>query len=240
MRRLRAAGGPHFPIALAGYPYVDYHPAFPYSVFLGPGGAQFDVPQAYWRDIGSSVDTVLRHTFSVNRPYGRPIYPIGQLYQHPPRSEIKRFRQLAAAEGATGVSWWDWQEATPKGFASIGDLLGPLAGPAVPADYATLARGARGDLVLWAQQHLRAAAQKTPADGSFGSSTEKAVSAFQASATLPATGSIDTATWTALLHYVPPASSRAKLSAAGSGGRNGPPTAHLRARRNEIPPPNRR
>src|SRR5581483_35754 len=44
---LRKSIGPSFPLALAGFPYIDYHPAFPYSVFLGPGGAQYNVPQMY-------------------------------------------------------------------------------------------------------------------------------------------------------------------------------------------------
>src|SRR5437763_12127716 len=34
--KLRTAVGAEFPIGLAGFPYVDYHPSFPYSVFLGP------------------------------------------------------------------------------------------------------------------------------------------------------------------------------------------------------------
>ena len=173
--RLRSAVGPEYPIGLAGFPYVDYHPAFPYSVFLGPSGAQYNVPQAYWKDIGGSVDTVLTHTYRFNRPYGRPIYPLGQLYQNPPTSEIKRFRQLAAAEGSTGVSWWDWQEATSKAWSAVGASIDPFAGT-VPTDYAVLGRGGRGDLVLWAQTHLRAAGQNPPIDGSFGSSTQHAVS----------------------------------------------------------------
>ena len=37
MRKLRAQIGADFPVSLAAFPYVDYHPAFPYSVFLGPG-----------------------------------------------------------------------------------------------------------------------------------------------------------------------------------------------------------
>ena len=35
--QLRTLIGANFPVALAGFPYVDYHPAFPYLVFLGPG-----------------------------------------------------------------------------------------------------------------------------------------------------------------------------------------------------------
>ncbi|MBV8431443.1 MAG: hypothetical protein JO244_09790, partial [Solirubrobacterales bacterium] len=42
VKRLRQLIGSRFPVALAGFPYIDYHPAFPYSVFLGPGGAQYN------------------------------------------------------------------------------------------------------------------------------------------------------------------------------------------------------
>ena len=62
MTKLRAYAGPTYPIGLAGWPYVDYHPAYPFSVFLGPGGAQFDVPQMYWKAIGTSVDAIYAHT----------------------------------------------------------------------------------------------------------------------------------------------------------------------------------
>jgi hypothetical protein len=76
---LRKLIGANFPVALAGFPYVDFHPSFPYSVFLGPGGAQYNAPQMYWADIGVSVDQVYSHTYMWNRPYNRPIYPLGDL-----------------------------------------------------------------------------------------------------------------------------------------------------------------
>ena len=100
---------------MAGFPYVDYHPAFPYSVLLGPQGAQFNVPQTYWKEIGGGVDAVVNHTYRFNRPYGRTIAPLGQTYDSPPSSEIVRFRQLAAADGATGLSWWSWQHTSAAG-----------------------------------------------------------------------------------------------------------------------------
>jgi hypothetical protein len=80
VRKLRAGIGVDYPLGLAGFPYVDYHPGYPYSVFLGPGGAQFNLPQMYWADIGVTVETVFDHTYSWNSLYGRPIYPLGQLY----------------------------------------------------------------------------------------------------------------------------------------------------------------
>src|SRR5207302_5153948 len=90
IKKLRQLIGPNYPVGLAGFPYVDYHPAFPYSVFLGPRGAQFNVPQVYWKEIGGGVDAVMNHTYRFNRPYVRPIAPLGQLYHSPPRPDISR------------------------------------------------------------------------------------------------------------------------------------------------------
>ena len=225
--KLRAAVGASYPLGLAAFPYVDYHPSFPYSVFLGPGGAQFNAPQVYWKEIGGGVDAVVDHAYRFNRPYGRTIAPLGQTYDSPPSSEIVRFRQLAAAAGATGVSWWSWQHTAAAGWNAIGQAIDPL--PSAPAaDYAVLVKGAKGDLVVWAQQHLRGAGQSLTVDGDFGSGTQAAVKSFQTSSALPATGKVDTATWQALLEHAP---AKAKWSA---GTR--PKTAKLPARRYEIRP----
>ena len=83
IRACAAKIGANFPLSLAGFPYVDYHPAFPYSVFLGPGGATFNQPQMYWKAIGTSVRGVFEHTYLYNRIWGHPIYPIGQTYEAP-------------------------------------------------------------------------------------------------------------------------------------------------------------
>ncbi|MEA2410335.1 MAG: hypothetical protein QOC77_896 [Thermoleophilaceae bacterium] len=226
--KLRAAVGAAYPIGLAAFPYVDYHPSFPYSVFLGPGGAQFNVPQAYWKEIGGGVDAVVAHTYRFNRPYGRTIAPLGQTYDSPPSSEIVRFRQLAAAAGASGVSWWSWQHTAAAGWNAVGQAIDPLA-TAPPSDYAVLAKGSKGDLVLWAQEHLKGAGQSVTVDGNFGSGTENAVKSFQAGAGLAATGKVDRATWQALLQHVPAA---AKWTSGGSQ----PTSAKLPARRYEIRP----
>jgi len=231
MRKLRSKAGKHYPIGLAGFPYVDYHPSFPYSVFLGPGGAQFNVPQVYWKAIGYGVDTVMGHTYLWNRPYGRPIYPLGQLYQDPARSEIIRFRKYARAEGARGVSWWDWQEATNTGWKAVGDPLSAFH-HGVVKDYATLSQGGGFfDLVLWAQEHLRGAGQSAPRTGVFDGATTRAVKKFQRSNGLKVNGRIDKPTWIALLRYPVARASAARLSAASSGH------SMPRAKRYEIPPP---
>jgi hypothetical protein len=220
---LRSAVGADYPIGLAAFPYTDYHPSFPYSVFLGPNGAQFNAPQAYWKEIGGGVDAVVDHTYRFNRPYGRTIAPIGQTYDGVPASEIMRFRQVAAAEGATGLSWWSWQHTTAAGWDAVGESIDPLTSAPAP-EFATLAKGKKGDLVLWAQLHLKGAGQSLTADGDFGSGTVAAVKSFQTGAGLPATGDIDTATWQALLQHAP----AAKHSV--------PKTAKLPARRYEIGP----
>ena len=106
MRDLRAAVGPSYPIGLASFPYVDYHESEPYSVFLGPSGAQYNVPQIYWHTIGDSPDAAYAHTYVQNRIYGRPIVPLGQLYGGVSAAQVERFRQVATAYGAPAISWW--------------------------------------------------------------------------------------------------------------------------------------
>ena len=59
-----------------------------------------------------TVDAVFAHTYSYNLIYGRPIFPLGQVYSTRPLRQIVRFRELSRAYGAPGVSWWDWQEAS--------------------------------------------------------------------------------------------------------------------------------
>jgi hypothetical protein len=205
--RLRAAIGDDYPLGLASFPYVHYHPAFPYSVFLGPGGAEFNLPQVYWRAIGTSVDKAIATTYTYNRVYERPIDPLGQLYGNPPAREVIRFRKLSLASGFGGVSWWSWQHATRRGFAAAGRR--PLRAPrdyAPVGSYPVLESGAAGDLVVWAQQHLVGAGYlDSTVTGRYGRLTVQAVRAFQAAAGLPATGTIDAATWQQLLARMDPA-----------------------------------
>ena len=203
MSLLRQQLGTRFPIGLAGLPYIDYHPAFPYSVFLGPGGAEYNLPQMYWRDIGTTVDDVYAHTYLYNRLYLRPIYPLGQLFSSPPRRQIVRFRQLASAYGADGVSWWDYQEATGSNWRAIEAPTPTLSGFVADPQVATVSRGSKGDLVVWAQEHLYAAGDHVHVDGVFGPLTQAAVETFQYAHGLPSTGAIDPTTWTALLKYQP-------------------------------------
>jgi hypothetical protein len=252
MGRLRELIGSHYPVALAGFPYVDDHPGFPYSVFLGPNGAQYNAPQMYWKDIGVTTDTVFAHTYAYNLIYGRPIFPLGQVYSNPPAHQIFRFRELSKVYGAPGLSWWDWQEAAPYAWTAVSRPAGSLAGYVPYKVMADVGDGAQGDMVVWAQEHLITAGFPIGVSGDFGYHTLLQVENFQAARGLTADGIIGPATWQALLRYRPARilwadSSHARrqvvASAAGlSPGQSGdaqvlplPRSASEPAKRDEIP-----
>jgi hypothetical protein len=200
---LRAKIGPSYPLALASFPYVSYHPSFPYSVFLGPGGAQFNAPQMYWKDIGVSVDTVYANTYIANRIYARPIFPLGQTYGGVSSSDLLRFREEAVDYGASGWSFWDWQETGASGWSTLNAPLAPLSTVTPNTTFPELAKGAKGDQVLWLQEHLAAAAPTQETTGVFGSETTANLEAFQTAHGIPPSGISDAATWTALLALAP-------------------------------------
>jgi hypothetical protein len=247
LHALRARIGAAFPLSLAGFPYVDYHPAFPYSVFFGPEGATFNQPQMYWKAIGTSVRGVYEHTYLFNRLWGRPVYPVGQTYEEPGAAQLLRFRRFAASYGGGPPSWWDWQETSTASWGALGvSSAGPLAGYRPIASQPLLRRGSRGDLVVWAQEHLVGAGAATlPVTGVYGRLTSTAVRAFQASQGLPADGAIGTTTWSALLGVEPvrprwaarPArSSGSGASASRARPAHRPASASLPAHAYEIDP----
>ncbi len=203
MKRLRARVGPDFPLALTSFPYVNLHPRFPYSVFLGPGGAQVNLPQMYWKTIGVSVDRIFTVAYTQNRVYERPIYPLGQVYLNPRGAEVRRFRRLAQAYGAPGVSWWVWQHARTPQWTALGSAFEPIGSPRITNAYPVLKYRYRSDQVIWAQQHLKALGLITRVSGRFGSGTRDAVLQLQADNGLRQTGRIDAAVWQRLLAVEP-------------------------------------
>jgi peptidoglycan hydrolase-like protein with peptidoglycan-binding domain len=200
---LRAKIGPAYPLGLASFPYVSYHPAFPYSVFLGPNGAQYNAPQMYWKDIGISVDTVYANTYIANRIYGRPIYPLGQTYGGVSSADLLRFREEAVDYGATGTSFWDWQETPASGWRTLAAALAPLTSVTPNATSPELSSGAKGDQVLWMQEHLASAVPAQETTGTFGSQTTSDLRTFQAAHAIPPSGRTDAATWAVLLALPP-------------------------------------
>lgn len=213
---LRAQIGPAYPLGLASFPFVYYHTSFPYSVFLGPNGAQFNAPQMYWKDIGVSVDTVYANTYIANRVYGRAIYPLGQTYNHPSSAELVRFREEAIDYGAPGISWWDWQETPGSGWSALAAPLSPLTSVTPSPAYTELSQGSRGDPVLWMQEHLAGAIAGQATTGIFDAPTTANLEQFQAAHGIAPSGKTEAATWQALLALPPVA-----VSWTGSGPSGG-------------------
>jgi len=200
---LRAKIGAAYPLGLATFPYVYYHTSFPYSVFLGPNGAQFNAPQMYWKAIGNSVDTTYANTYISNRPYGRPIFPLGQTYESPSRSDLVRFREEAALYGATGLSYWDFQETATSGWKALAEPLAPLASVTPDPSWSELSQGSKGDPVLWMQEHLASAIPTQATTGIFDSATKANLEQFQSAHAIAASGHTEAATWQALLALPP-------------------------------------
>ncbi len=260
-KALRAAVGDDYPIGLTSFPYVHYHPGFPYSVFMAPGGATFNLPQVYWKTIGTSVDTSLQITYQYNGVYETPVYPLGQTYDGTAAADVRRFRQLSAGYGATGLSWWVWDFASASDWTAVGadvDAIEPLDSPRYPTLKANGAKtGSRGDLVVLAQEHLNGAGATIKVDGDYGPGTASAVREYQSSKGIDPTGVIDELTWPTLLERRRRRRTgcrsrgrrrrrpRGARRAGGGRGRRAadgqrPASAGLRARRNEIPPGPRR
>jgi hypothetical protein len=196
---LRAHLGSQFPIGLAGQAEVLQHPTFPYSVFLGPGGFNFDLPQVYWLDFALSVQAAYATTIAENSIYGRPMLPIGQLYGNVAPVELEQFRALAGAYRLPGMSFFDLVSAQPDELAA---LAAPVAKFAPRASVPVAVRaGADGDEVVWAQELLNAAGARLPVGGFLGAQTARAIARFQTHHRLPATSVLGPATWKALLRF---------------------------------------
>jgi peptidoglycan hydrolase-like protein with peptidoglycan-binding domain len=200
VQALRAQIGPAYPLGLTSFPYVDYHPSFPYSVFLAPGAAQANLPQVYWKAIGGSVDAVSAKTVAQNRVYGSPIAPLGQAYGGVTAADVQRFRAIWAGYGAAGISWWSWQAASSSTWDA---LASPSPAAVVPADpgWPALRKGSKGDQVLWLQQHLASfdPSVEVAVGGRFTAATDAVLRALQTARGLPVTGVTDAATWLAVL-----------------------------------------
>ncbi len=247
IRTLRAAIGETFPLSLAGFPYVDYHPAFPYSVFLGPGGAQYNQPQMYWKTIGTSVRAVYAHTYLYNRIWGHPIYPIGQTYEAPSKTSLRLFRRFAASYGGLPPSWWDWQETSGPEWGALGAHSAdrPVPGFRLEVTHPLLKPGSKGDMVVWAQERLIGSGAELAINGIYGRRTVAATKVFQEAHGLAADGRIGTSTWDALLDVTPYrmqwSASPARTSSSGAVVSRGRParrplSASLAPKADEIRP----
>jgi hypothetical protein len=239
IRKLRALVGSRFPLGLSSFPYVNYHPAFPYSVFLGPGAANANVPQVYWHTIGDSVRGSLEITWEQNSVYKRPIYPVGQTYENPSNRELLAFRRFMLNYG-TAPSWWSWQETNSSEWSALSKRVARVPGYRAYSGHVPLEKGDRGDQVVWLQQHLIAAGYSMQPTGIFNDATYRAVRRFQARRGLGADGVVGTRTWNRLMRIRPvrvkwsAAHRRSAGASASSSVPSAPLSADLPMVRNEI------
>lgn len=136
LRAIRARVGKDYLLGFSSFPWASLHSRLPYGVFLGPGGAQVNLPQVYWKAIDVTPTQALARTYADNRGFGRPIVPVGQTYMRPRSGQIHRFENLAHSRyDAGGVSWWDWQETHGRGWRALGATTPATAAraPARPA-----------------------------------------------------------------------------------------------------------
>ncbi|MFX7914543.1 hypothetical protein ABTK35_19930, partial [Acinetobacter baumannii] len=88
------------------------------------------------------------------------LFPLGQIYNSPSAAAIRRFRQLSRSYRAPNVSWWDWQESSGPSWYALSQRIAGLSSFQADAAYATVGKGAQGDSVVWAQEHLVSAGQR--------------------------------------------------------------------------------
>jgi len=239
VRKLRKLVGPKFRLSLSTFPYAHFHPGFPYSVFLGPGAATINLPQVYWKTIGDSVKEAIGTTWTYNRMYKRGIFPVGQTYFGQGLKDLTRFRRFTASYGSA-PSWWSWQETNSSEWATLGKrLAGPYPKYRPVRTHPTTERGARGDHVVWMQQHLVGAGFDIPITGIFGQQTKRAVKRFKDSVGLNVDGRVGNQAWKRLLKVRPVrvrwSGSRSLRAGAGVSASDGAPrSASLPPKRTEL------
>jgi hypothetical protein len=64
-------------------------------------------------------------TYAVNATYNRPVLPLGQLWMNPRPAESQRFCSPASTHGSNGVSWWNWQSASPRAWDAAAEAARP-------------------------------------------------------------------------------------------------------------------
>lgn len=128
---LRQAVGPGYPL-IATVPRPSPKRWFPFAALDG-----FDAvaPMVYWgnRDPAADVQGAIANLAFL----GKPIIPVGQAYDMaqdgapsiahgaPSKAAITKFIDAAAGHGATGVSFWVWDTATPDHWAAITEASDP-------------------------------------------------------------------------------------------------------------------
>ncbi len=201
---LRAKVGPAIPLGLASFPYVSYHPSFPYSVFLGPNGAQYNAAA----DVLEGHRHLGRHRlrqYLHRQPHLRPP-------DLPARTDLRRGPRLATSALPRGGRRLRRHRPVLLGLA--GDPRERLEHPGRAACAAherdaehhlpgTHRRAARAIRCCGCRSTWRAPIPAQETTGDFGSQTAADLSGFQTAHGIPPSGVTDAATWAALLALPP-------------------------------------
>lgn len=197
IQNLRAEIGPKYPVGFTSFAYPDFHPTIPYSVFLAPGGAQWNLPQMYFWAFKVGIPQVFFHTYTLNQIYQRPIHPLGQTYDGVPYRQALLFRKYAKRYRAPGYSWWVWHLTQPRTWRALRARV-PRAPRRPKLPYPLLKQGYKSDMVRWCKLKLNADGASLTTGLTFDAKMTAAVVEFQNRHGLPATGQIDAATWPVL------------------------------------------
>lgn len=192
---LREQIGPKYPVGFTSFAYPDFHPTIPYSVFLGPGGAQWNLPQMYHWTFPTTVAKVFAHTYEYNQIYQRPIHPLGQTYDRTPRKQAELFRRYVRRYKAAGYSWWSWTHTLRKTWPAMRARMPRAAVRRPKRPYPELRQGNKSDMVRWVKLKLNAVGGNVGTTLSYDKNMTAAVKRFQAANGLPTTGRVDAATW---------------------------------------------
>jgi len=193
--------GASYPLGLASFPYVSYHPSFPYSVFLGRAGAvrrAADVLEGH-RRLGRHrlCETRTSPTASTGARYSRSADLRRRLgHRNPalPRGggRLRRPRHLLLGLAGNGHGRLDRAD----------DPLEPLT-TSPPTSPTRTRQREKGDQVLWMQEHLASAIPSQVTTGKFESQTAANLEAFQTARGIAASGVTTAPTWEALLALPP-------------------------------------
>lgn len=195
---LRRMVGENYPL-IACVPRPSKHllkTGWPYAEAIGPMDAV--APMVYW--LNRQPDSDVTGAVNYLERFGKPVIPVGQAYDGgpeggrpgpPPAHEIRRFIRAAAHSGATGVSFWSWQHATPAHWRAIRDSK-HFSGdrPGKPAVYR--------ETIAKMQRALSRLGYPVVATGYWDTATVTALEEYQEDNRLPRTGRLDRRTAEAL------------------------------------------
>ena len=122
-RRLRAAGGPGYPlVAIVMNP--NYHMSwYPFAELA----TAFDImsPMDYWTGVTKDGAGFVRKSVEMLGRFGKPVSVIGQAYPiegkgtYPSADVVVAALDAAKTSGAVGMSFWSWDTTRPDTWSAI-------------------------------------------------------------------------------------------------------------------------